>query len=96
MEGYSICQSCGMPLNPYENLGSEKDHSKSTIYCDSCYQEGEFTHPEMSIEDMKAHVRTEMQRQAFSEPDIVKASNRLQCLQRWMGIPILHNSCDYL
>jgi len=38
-----FCQSCGMPLNKDpKNGGTEKDGSKSTMYCSLCYQDGDF------------------------------------------------------
>ena len=37
-----ICQSCGMPINNDELLGSNKDSSINNDYCKYCYQNGEF------------------------------------------------------
>lgn len=47
------CQSCGMPLERGAKSGSEKDGSKSTKYCEYCYENGEFKNPDMTLEDMK-------------------------------------------
>lgn len=38
-----FCQSCGMPLNGDELLGSEKNGEKNGDYCIYCYKNGEFT-----------------------------------------------------
>ena len=37
-----ICQSCGMPIKADNDLGTEKDNSKSQDYCKYCYKNGEF------------------------------------------------------
>lgn len=37
-----ICQSCGMPINSNEQLGTNKDGSRNEDYCIYCYKDGEF------------------------------------------------------
>ena len=37
-----ICQSCGMPLNNKEELGTNKDGTINDDYCKYCYKDGEF------------------------------------------------------
>ena len=37
-----ICQSCGMPLEKEEDLGTNVGGSKSEEYCFHCYQNGKF------------------------------------------------------
>ena len=48
-----FCQSCGMPLKEENNLGTEKDGTLSTKYCNYCYQMGEYTEPNLSLKEMK-------------------------------------------
>ncbi|MBP6929459.1 MAG: zinc ribbon domain-containing protein [Candidatus Moranbacteria bacterium] len=51
---FTQCQSCGMPLkHDVQGGGSEKDGTRSTMYCSSCYQDGVFTQPEISVEEMQ-------------------------------------------
>ena len=51
---YSTCQSCGMPLNKDgKTSGSETDGSLSEMYCSFCYQNGEFTMPDITACEMK-------------------------------------------
>lgn len=46
-----------MPLSrDKKGGGSEKDGSLSTIYCSSCYQNGEFTRPDITLEEMQTLV----------------------------------------
>ncbi|MDR0299387.1 MAG: zinc ribbon domain-containing protein [Streptococcaceae bacterium] len=45
-----MCQSCGMPIEKAEDFGTEKDGFASTEYCKYCYQSGEWTDPEMTLD----------------------------------------------
>lgn len=38
-----FCQSCGMPLQKQEELGTNSDGSKNEEYCCYCYKDGVFT-----------------------------------------------------
>lgn len=38
-----FCQSCGMPLDNPEILGTNPDGSKNEEYCAYCFKDGEFT-----------------------------------------------------
>jgi hypothetical protein len=95
MEAYTFCQSCGMPIDRPELLGIEKDHSKSTIYCKHCYQDGEFTQPGLTLEAMKRHVRDELNKVHASDEDIAKAVGKVKHLSRWMGIPAIHHCREW-
>lgn len=46
------CQSCGMPLQTEEQLGTDKDNNKVQDYCIHCYVNGEFAQPDMTLEEM--------------------------------------------
>ncbi len=46
-----FCQSCGMPLAPGVELGTEADGSQNPDYCGYCYKGGRFT-GEMTMEEM--------------------------------------------
>jgi hypothetical protein len=50
MSKKQMCQSCAMPLEKAEDFGTEKDGSKSSEYCHYCYQNGEWTDPDMTID----------------------------------------------
>lgn len=52
------CQSCGMPLSKDEHGGgTEADGTRSPMYCSHCYQQGKFTLPDITLEEMIARVR---------------------------------------
>ncbi len=47
------CQSCGMPLSKDPQKGGTKsDGTKSTDYSSYCYQNGSFTEPDITVQDM--------------------------------------------
>ncbi|WP_237389678.1 zinc ribbon domain-containing protein [Bacillus sp. USDA818B3_A] len=57
-ENLKSCQSCGMPLAKDElGGGTEKNGTKSITYCSHCYKDGEFTLPELTMEEMKDRVK---------------------------------------
>jgi hypothetical protein len=84
-----------MPIDQPELMGTEKDGSKSTIYCKFCYRNGEFTDPDITLEAMKAHVREELNKAHAPEPAIHEAISKVQHLGRWMGIPAIHHCCEW-
>lgn len=46
-----ICQSCGMPMESKEVLGTNNDGSNNEEYCIYCYQKGNFTSPNVTMEE---------------------------------------------
>jgi len=83
MNTTEICQSCGMPLNHDELLGTEKNGSKSREYCIYCYAKGSFTKPDMKLSEMKVIVRTQLEKANSPANVIEKAVNGLSQLKRW-------------
>jgi len=47
-----MCQSDGAPLETEEMYGTEADGSRSEDYCKYCYQNGEFTNPDCTLDEM--------------------------------------------
>ena len=53
MDDKMRCQSCGMPLSAeFSNLGTNADGTKTDEYCSFCFQNGEFTAPNQTLEEM--------------------------------------------
>ena len=48
----AICQSCGMPLYNEDDFGTNADNSKNEEYCVYCCQKGQFTDPDITMEEM--------------------------------------------
>jgi radical SAM superfamily enzyme len=85
MENNNFCQSCSMPLDKPELLGTEKDGSKSKEYCTYCYQNGTFTTPNTTLDEMKSMVKTQMGKMKMDSTVINMAVNSLPGLKRWRG-----------
>ena len=51
MDNAIRCQSCGMPIEE-GYFGTNKDGSENKQFCTFCYQNGAFSEPEVTIEDM--------------------------------------------
>ena len=55
-----FCNSCGKPMSRGDELGTNKDGSKNEYYCSECYQNGEFTEPNLTVQDMIVKKAKEM------------------------------------
>ena len=49
MENAKICQSCGVPMDGH---GTNADGSQSDDYCRHCFENGKFTIPCKTVEEM--------------------------------------------
>ncbi|UKJ06714.1 zinc ribbon domain-containing protein [Solitalea lacus] len=79
----NFCQSCSMPLDAPELLGTEHDGSKSAEFCKFCYENGEFTNPDMTLDEMRECIIEQMEKECIPTDIIETAVNRLQHLKRW-------------
>ena len=80
------CQSYGMPLeDSFGNFGSEADGTLSTEYCSFCYQNGKFTEPDQSVEEMvRSSVEFMTANLGFSHEEATQLSNNvIRRLRRW-------------
>jgi hypothetical protein len=63
---YKNCQSCGMPLKRDEKGGgTNADGRKSTMFCSHCYENGKFTQPDITVEQMQAFVKQKIKEFGF-------------------------------
>lgn len=83
MKNKIFCQSCSMPLDSEDLLGTEKNGAKNHEYCKYCYQDGSFINPAMTLEQMKELVKTQMQKMKMDSGLISRAVNTLPTLKRW-------------
>lgn len=82
---YKQCQSCGMPLKKDQlGGGSESDGSRSKVYCSSCYENGKFKHPDMTLPQMKEIVDGVLKHE-MKWPKFLRwlAVRQIPTLQRW-------------
>ena len=86
MNDKTRCQSCGMPIEgPAENFGTEADGTPSRDYCKFCYQNGNFTAPELTVNQMvKSSVDFMTANLGFSQEEATQLSNNvIRRLKRW-------------
>ncbi len=84
-KAFKNCQSCGMPLKRDEQGGgTNKDGSKSNMYCSKCYVNGEFMNPEINTaEKMQDFVKGKMKEMGF--PGFIAGffTKGIPKLERW-------------
>lgn len=80
-----FCQSCAMPMPSAELLGTEADGSPSPDYCCYCYQNGTFTEPDITMDEMiDKCVQHMVEQGAMPEAKARKLLNRyLPHMKRW-------------
>ena len=54
-----FCNSCGQPIIK-EDYGTNKDGSLNPDYCKDCFQDGEFTEPDITLQEMIVRKTKEM------------------------------------
>ena len=47
-----ICQSCAMPINKSEYYGTDQHGKRAEEYCKYCFQQGNFTDPQIDVKGM--------------------------------------------
>ena len=82
MEKGAMCQSCGMPLEKDEHCGTNTDGSKNEEYCTYCFQEGAFTQPDVTLDDMINKI-AEVTGQKMTPAETEKSKTFLSTLKRW-------------
>ncbi len=81
---YKNCQSCGMPLKrDSKGGGTHADGSKSLMYCSHCYQDGKFTQPDITVDEMKSLVKGKLKE--FGIPGLLTGvfTRNIPKLARW-------------
>ncbi len=60
-KSYKNCQSCGMPLKrDIKNGGTNSDGSRSKMYCSNCYENGHFTNPTLTPDEIKNRLKEKL------------------------------------
>jgi hypothetical protein len=81
---YKNCQSCAMPLKRDEKGGgTNADGSKSALFCSNCYENGKFTMPEITMNEMKERVKGKLRE--FGFPGFLAGvfTRNIPKLERW-------------
>jgi Putative zinc ribbon domain len=83
-----FCQSCGMPLSrDAEGGGTNTDGSRSREYCSHCYQDGRFTEPNLSLEEMMARVEGKLLSMHIPSLLARRFTRNIPNLSRWHTAP---------
>lgn len=72
-----------MPIDDPQDRGTEKDGSKSELYCKYCYQSGSFTDPDMTLAKMKENAVAQMKKQNIDKSIIQRSLDMMDSLARW-------------
>ena len=81
---YNNCQSCGMPLNKDgKGGGTELNGKKNTMYCSHCYENGKFTLPNITVDEMKERVSNKMIEMKFPKFLAKLFTRNIYKLERW-------------
>jgi hypothetical protein len=81
---YKNCQSCGMPMKKDEKGGgSNQDGSRSTLYCSRCYENGQFTTPDMTVNEMQRLVKGKLKEFGFPGFMTGLFTKGIPKLERW-------------
>lgn len=77
------CQSCGMKLSNQEEYTSFSESERKSKYCKTCYTDGDFNEPDITLEEMKEKVRNRCKELNFDRLTTWVATTRLKNLDRW-------------
>lgn len=72
-----------MPITDPKDRGTEKDGSSANKYCKYCYQQGKFTNPRMTYDEMKIFLTQKMRELNLPESITKRAVESLPFLTRW-------------
>ena len=80
------CQSRGMPLQTKKTgdcRGTERDGTKSELWCNLCYADGAFVGPDCTLEEMKKIVDDALVKNGSGKLMRWMAQKQLPSLKRW-------------
>jgi hypothetical protein len=79
-----ICQSCGMPMKIPSDYGTNADKNKNKEYCTYCFQNGQFTKPDITMREMIQGCIAIMVKYGMPEEHAMKQMKVLiPTLKRW-------------
>lgn len=82
-----FCQSCGMPMNIPEDFGTDKKGLVDNDYCVHCIENGKFTDPNITEEEMIDLVTEILIEKEKMPEDHARQITRsfIPTLKRWKG-----------
>jgi hypothetical protein len=85
---WPICQSCARPLIHMEDFGTNTDGTRNDDYCSTCFRKGEFTQPDLTVEEMIQTVAEQISARIGMPHPRAEAIAReaIPALKRWKGM----------
>ena len=81
----AVCQSCSMPMNRKEDFGTNADGSPNKEYCQYCYENGHFTAPDATVDQMIRISTDAMRKMKMPENLIEQTKKAIPKLKRWIS-----------
>jgi len=79
-----VCQSCGMPMEKPEDFGTDADGSKNEDSCCFCFQNGDFTNPDLTMEQMIEKLVSFSDKMGMSQAQAKEMAQKvIPKLKRW-------------
>ncbi|MCL2371890.1 MAG: zinc ribbon domain-containing protein [Defluviitaleaceae bacterium] len=83
-----FCESCGAPIGANDDMygyGTEANGTLSTDYCKTCYQDGQFTNPNITLDEMINSIAAIMVKDfGFAPEDAMEQCKEgIPTLKRW-------------
>ena len=79
----TFCQSCAMPMQKPEDFGTNANGSRNQDYCRYCYQNGQFTEPGITMEQMIEKCAGIMKQMNLPQKQIEQTKTFIPMLKRW-------------
>ena len=83
MQEKRFCQSCLLPIASLSMIGTNADGSPNKKFCWNCYQNGSFTAPEITLQEMEQKVKKVLEANQIPAHVIDLSINYLPRLARW-------------
>ncbi|MFI5150914.1 MAG: zinc ribbon domain-containing protein [Bacteroidia bacterium] len=78
-----VCQSCSMPMAKKEDFGTNADGSSNKEYCHYCFQNGKFTTPNATMDQIIEISAGAMRKMHMPEKLIAETRQFIPTLKRW-------------
>ena len=78
-----FCQSCAMPMQKPEDFGINADGSQNKEYCHYCFQDGKYTEPKITTEQMIEKCAGMMKQMNIPAAQIEQTKVFIPMLKRW-------------
>lgn len=77
------CQSCIKTFIYFEERGTNSDGSKSKFFCETCYTNGSYVEPELTLKEAKKRLKITLAELKYSKLKIKRQSAKMNILMRW-------------